>query len=116
MDIGSNVICSPETAGIELVLDSLDKLALSMTEIKGKGFRGGTSSATLNYKIHSYSLVRGTFTMMWMYLLSGCVGKILKTLSTASNSSANFERSSPRSLIRSTRPLRLAAIELESLS
>ena len=40
---------------------------------------------------------------MWMWFLSGGVGKISKTLSTASNLSVNFEKS--RSLIRSTRML-----------
>ena len=113
----SNVICSPETDGIELALDSLDELALSMTGIKGKGFRGRILSATLSCKIHSYSLVRGTFTIMWMWSLSGCVRKILKTVLEGPNLSANFERSCPRSPIRSTRVSSgSAAIELESLS
>ena len=84
--------------------------------MKGKGFRGKTLSATLSCKIHLYSPVRGAFTIMWMQFLGGSVEKILKTLSTASNSSADFERSSPRNPIRSTRVWRgLAAMGLESL-
>ena len=64
---------------VELALDWLDVLGLIVAEIaetrssmancveliKGKG-KGRILSATLSYKIHSYSLVRGTFTIMWM--------------------------------------------------
>ena len=54
---------------------------------------------------------------MWMLPLGGCVGKILRSSSMGSNSSANFERSPPRNSIRSTRVLLgLAAMGLESLS
>ena len=87
-----------------------------MQQMSGKFLGGRISSATLSCEIRSYSLVRGTFAIMWMQSLEGCVGKILNTVSEGSNLSANFERSSPRSLIRSTRVSSgLAAMEFESL-
>ena len=77
---------------------------------------GRVLSATLGCKIHSYSLICGAFTIMWMLSLRGCVGKILKTVSEGSNLSANSERLCPRGPIRSTRVSSgSAAIELESL-
>ncbi len=125
LSYGDCVPCSPEDE-TELALDSLDVLGLIVADeiaetrivelIKGKGVRGRILSATLSCKIQSYSLVRGTFTIMWMYSLGGCVGKTLETVLEGSNLSANFERSCPRSRIRSTRvPSGSAAIELESL-
>jgi hypothetical protein len=76
---------------------------------------GRILSATLSCKIHSYSLV-GTLTIMWMTSLGGCVGKILKTVFEGPNVFANFERSGPRTSIRSMRVSSgSAAIGLESL-
>lgn len=118
------IACSPDEP--ELALDSLDVLGLIVADekesawqimelIKEKDFRGRFLSATLSCKAHSYSL--RTFTIMWMYSLGGCVGKILKTVLEGPNLSANFERSCPRSSIRLARVLSgSVAIGLESLT
>ena len=68
-------------------------------------------------KLHSYSRVRGHVTIMWIWSLRGCVGKILKRVSVGPNLSANFKKSCPRTSIRLTRESSgSAAMGLESLS
>jgi hypothetical protein len=69
-----------EPCNYVIVIVCVDGCRIGSDLWREKFVEGRISSATLSCEIRSYSLVRVTFTIMWMRSLGGCCGKILKTV------------------------------------